>query len=35
MKRIVVKEKNKALRILQKTHKLQNLIKYKQAQAKV
>ncbi len=31
----VVKERNKALRLLRRTHNFQNLIKYKQAQAKV
>lgn len=31
----MVKERNKALRVLRRTHNLQNLIKYKQAQAKV
>ncbi len=31
----VVKERNKALRILRRTHNFQNLIKYKQMQAKV
>lgn len=31
----VVKERNKALKILKITNNLQNLIKYKQAQAKV
>lgn len=31
----VVKEKNKTLRILRRAHNYQNLIKYKQIQAKV
>ena len=31
----IVKERNRALRLLRRTHNVQNVIRYKQAQAKV